>query len=1001
MSAASIRIQSLTPQATLLRSLAIFLAFFLTLGQAFAQTVTYARPVISSFSPSSGPVGTVVTVRGSKFTGANSVRIGQTNATFTIVNDTTLTLTVPANAPTGVVRVANPSFSTSTSARFTVTASAPQPVATFPQPYLVSRAPASGPVGTVVTIRGSGFTGATAVWLGAGRDLPFTVVSDTELRATVTASSTTAGFGILNPVHGGFSPDVFTITSGTPTVLTPIISSFLPASGPVGTVVTLTGSNFTGATSVTVGASAQIPVTNVTATSLSFTVPATATTGSIRVYNSSTNGTSVASFTVTVPAPIPVPSVLTFFPLSGPVGTVVTVTGLGFTGATAASIGNSTRVAVSGVTATSLTFTVPAGAASGPVQVHNASYSGSSPLSFTVTVPAAVPAITSFAPSSGPVGTVVTVTGTGFTGANSVSIGGVAATGVTVASNTSLSFTVPNGASSGTIRVANPTNNTTSTASFTVTTVTVPPVPPVTPVGAMGLTAASRLLTQGTFGASPASLDAAAAQSYDAWFAAQAAAPTSLILPSVPNKDAPWVPTWWKNVVTGPDQLRQRMAFALSEILVVSDQAGSIMNRSETMAAYYDLLSTNALGNYRTLLERVTLSPTMGLYLNMFRNNKENLATGVHADQNYAREIMQLFSIGLVRLNLDGSVQKDAAGVPLPTYSQADVEGMAKVMTGWASAPVTQTGEGAWQYDIDYIRPMVAYESHHDTSAKTIVGGVVVPAGGTAAQDLRIALDTLFNHPNVGPFIALRLIQRLVTSNPSPAYIARVATVFNNNGSGVRGDLLAVARAILTDPEAVNPGDNTAGKLREPLIRVTNLWRAFSASDSNGNVSEYGLMLQSSDIFAQSVLSSPSVFNFFAPDYQRSGPLKFAGLLAPEFQTTNENTLVLTANMLQRQVYQYVDSNGVRNAGPNGYSEAGNLGPTSVLLKTAAWEPYAANPATLVDRLNLVFMQGLMPAAMRTTLINYASAIPASSPASRVIETTDLLINSPQFAVQR
>jgi len=179
MSAASIRIQSLTPQATLLRSLAIFLAFFLTLGQAFAQTVTYARPVISSFSPSSGPVGTVVTVRGSKFTGANSVRIGQTNATFTIVNDTTLTLTVPANAPTGVVRVANPSFSTSTSARFTVTASAPQPVATFPQPYLVSRAPASGPVGTVVTIRGSGFTGATAVWLGAGRDLPFTVVSDT------------------------------------------------------------------------------------------------------------------------------------------------------------------------------------------------------------------------------------------------------------------------------------------------------------------------------------------------------------------------------------------------------------------------------------------------------------------------------------------------------------------------------------------------------------------------------------------------------------------------------------------------------------------------------------------------------------------------------------------------------------------------------------------------------------------------------------------------------
>ena len=296
---------------------------------------------------------------------------------------------------------------------------------------------------------------------------------------------------------------------------------------------------------------------------------------------------------------------------------------------------------------------------------------------------------------------------------------------------------------------------------------------------------------------------------------------------------------------------------------------------------------------------------------------------------------------------------------------------------------------------------MVAYENHHDTGAKTIVGGVQIPAGGTAAQDLKIALDTLFNHPNVGPFIGLRLIQRLVTSNPSPAYVGRVAAVFNNNGAGVRGDLLAVAKAILTDPEAVNPGDNTAGKLREPLIKVANVWRAFSASDTAGNVAEYSLMLYSSEYFAQSVLSSPSVFNFFTPDYQRSGQLKFAGLLAPEFQTTNENTLVLTSNILQRQIYQYVDSNGVRNAGQHGYSEAGSLSPSSVMLKTAAWEGLAANPAALVDRLNLVFMQGLMPAAMRTTLINYATAIPATAPASRVIETTDLLINSPQFAVQR
>ncbi|WP_293371241.1 DUF1800 family protein [Nevskia sp.] len=1240
MSAATFPTSIPSTHTTLLRSLAIFLTLLMTIGNAFAQTVTYLRPTISSFSPAGGAPGTVVTVTGSNFSQTTQVRIGSRSAPFTIVSDTQLTLTVPDGALTGFVRIVNPRFNISSAINFAVTAVAQ---VSYPQPSLGPHSPTSGPVGTVVSITGSGFTGATAVWLGNDRNLPFTVVSDNEVRATITAQATSGGFGILNPVHGGFTPMQFTITVAP--VLVPTISSFSPATGPAGTQVTVSGSNFTGATGVTVGNSSRVAVTSVTATSLSFLVPADATTGSIRVYNSSTNGTSVGNFTVSAPGPILVPSVLSFSPTagpvgtvvtvngvgfagaiqasiggstrvpvsnvtatslsfvvpagastskilifnstyngtsltnftvtavaatpavsgfspasgpvgtvvtvtgtgftgatqasignstrvavsnvtatslsftvpagasngpvqihnptnsgssagsftvtapavppavsgfsptSGPVGTVVTVTGTGFTGATQASIGNSTRVAVSNVTATSLSFTVPADASNGPVQVHNATSSGTSAASFTVTVPAVTPVVSSFAPTSGPVGTVVTVTGTGFTGAtqasignstrvavsnvtatslsfavpagasngvvqihnasnsgssagsftvtvpavvpviggftpatgpagtvvtvtgsgftgvNSVTIGGVAASGVNVASATSLSFTVPAAAVTGTVRIANPTSSATSAATFTVT---------VTAPGAtIGPVAAARLLTQGTFGPTLASLDSTAAQTYSAWFAAQASAPVSLLLPSVPNKDTAWVPLWWKQIVTAPDQLRQRMAFALSEIFVVSDQSGAIINQSQTMANYYDLLATHSLGNYRTLLERVTLSPTMGLYLNMFRSNKEDAVTGVHADQNYAREVMQLFSIGLVQLNIDGTVRKDAAGVPIPTYTQNDVKGMADTLTGWASNPVNGGGEGSWTYDIDFIRPMVAYENHHDTRAKTIVGGVTVPAGGTAAQDLKIALDTLFNHPNVGPFISLRLIQRMVTSNPSPAYVGRVASAFNNNGAGVRGDLLAVARAILTDPEAVVAGDNTAGKLREPLIRLAGLWRAFSASDTSNNLAENGVLLTAGETFAQSVLSSPSVFNFFAPDYQRSGQLTFAGLLAPEFQITNENTLVLTANMLQRLIYQYVDSNGVRHAGPNGYSEAGSLTGNSVLLKTAAWEGFAADPALLVDRLNAVFMQGQMPAAMRTTLINYITAIPASARASRVVEATDLLINSPQYAVQR
>jgi uncharacterized protein (DUF1800 family) len=517
---------------------------------------------------------------------------------------------------------------------------------------------------------------------------------------------------------------------------------------------------------------------------------------------------------------------------------------------------------------------------------------------------------------------------------------------------------------------------------------------------AMGSTAAARLLMQGTFGATFTDIQAASALTFAAWFANQASEPASLELPSVTTSNGDRKPIWWKNAVAGPDQLRQRIAFALSEIFVASNNNSVLVNRSQSLASYYDLLTNDAFVNFRTLIDDVSHSPVMGNYLSFFRNDKPNPVTGVHADENYARELMQLFTVGLWQLNADGSQQLDSNGNGIPTYAQADVTNMARVFTGWASKPTTHSGDAAWTYDEDLFDPMVAYEDHHDTNAKVIIGGVQIPAGGASAADMKIALDTLFNHPNVGPFIGRQLIQRLVTSNPSPDYVTRVSAVFANDGQGVRGDMLAVITAILTDPAAQTAGYNgDQGKLREPILRVTNLWRAFAAHDSAGNVAEQQVVELGIANFDENSLQSPTVFNFFRPDYERAGPLASAGLATPEFQIANENTVILTSNELQTISYQYVDSTGKAYAGTDGYTAQTSA--TTVFLQTAAWEPLAADAGTLADNLNLVFMAGQMPAAVRATIVNYVNQLPVSPAATRVAEATSLLINSPQYAIQR
>ena len=495
---------------------------------------------------------------------------------------------------------------------------------------------------------------------------------------------------------------------------------------------------------------------------------------------------------------------------------------------------------------------------------------------------------------------------------------------------------------------------------------------------------AARFLMQATFGPTPEEINTVGSpKNFDAWLTQQKGAPVSLELPYLQAQhklslsQADRIEAWWRNAVNGPDQLRQRMAFALSEIMVVSDQT-VLGNTPEGVAYYYDLLAQNALGNFRDLLTDVTLSPAMGRFLSMFQNRKPDPANGIRSDENYAREVMQLFSIGLVQLKLDGS-PAESTGKRVPTFTQSDVANLARVFTGWSWAGATDyNGTENW------TAPMQPYEKYHDETAKVIVGGAPIPAGMQARQELNLALDTLFNHPNVGPFIGKQLIKRLVTSNPSPAYVARVAQAFNDNGHGVRGDLFAVARAILLDAEAQAPPTSASGKLREPLLRVSQLWRAFHAQADNGRYD-----LDPAASLDQSPLGAASVFNFFRPEFRPAGVLAGAGLVAPEFEITDETTIVNVANEVGRIAGRYRSTQG-RTANQSG----------DVLLDFRPWEAPASQPEKLLDNLDLLLMSGTMPAAMRQALLDDVSEIPADQPALRVDEMLQLIVTSPQYAVQ-
>lgn len=534
------------------------------------------------------------------------------------------------------------------------------------------------------------------------------------------------------------------------------------------------------------------------------------------------------------------------------------------------------------------------------------------------------------------------------------------------------------------------------------------------------LNASSRFLAQASLGADYETIMATADQGFEEWIDDQFTQPIAFSLKDyvsdlvevyrdslVANGEDPddafarsnyWRFAWWQYTMTSPDVLRNRVALALSEILVISD-VPALGNEPLGLASYYDVLLKNSLGSYRDLLYDVSLHPTMGIYLTHLKNAKTDRENNRYPDENYAREVMQLFSIGLYELNIDGTQKLDTQGDPISTYDNDDIAEFAKIFTGlsWGDGEDFRYGINA---DTSYTVPMKMYNEYHEPGAKFLLNDQLVPNRNPVdgMADINDAIDNLFNHPNVGPFLARRLIQRLVKSNPTPAYIARVADAFNNNGNGVRGDMKAVVRAILMDVEARDCAfaeEVTAGMLREPIVRYTQFNIAFNAASSAGKY--HNSTSDFKEETEQRPLSSPSVFNFFQPDFQPIGPIADMDLFAPEFQITNSLTTIGYANETHHWTF---------NEDP---MESGRVYPYSYTAENKveldlADELLLAEEnkiAELIERLNLILAHGQLSEETKTIISDTLKEIPTDQNEAIVNMAIFLVLISPDYLILR
>ncbi len=545
---------------------------------------------------------------------------------------------------------------------------------------------------------------------------------------------------------------------------------------------------------------------------------------------------------------------------------------------------------------------------------------------------------------------------------------------------------------------------------------------------------AARFLAQASFGATGSSVADVRTGTYAEWIDVQMALPAThhldyLVarraeLQAVNGNDGyqrPREEAFWEAALKAPDQLRQRMAFALSEILVIS-QIGSLEGDHVGVTKYYDALVDGAFGNFRDLLETVTLSPMMGQYLSMIRNRRPDPETGSEPDENYAREIMQLFTIGLTKLHTDGSIRLSSDGEPIAMYSQDDIVGLAHVFTGWgphydaAAPPLNGNGtvrsRTSWfLYGNDGERPMTYYPEFGDDQPRTIVGGTVIPGGVSGEARMAAALDALFAHPNVGPFIARQLIQRFVTSNPSPGYVYRVARVFNADAAGERGNLGETLRAVLLDPEARNVEPRTSisfGKGAEPLLRVSRLLRGTAAVPPlravNGDERFY-LELRYT-LPEQSPLAAPSVFNFFQPGYAAPGPVSEAGLVSPEYQILTDTTVIKQANSISGYLsYGLYTPEKIPGTTDNGYVRPDWTEMLGILNNPSRTR--MEGRGDLVDFVNERFLFGAMSPESRASIDSALADLPSwfGDDLSEQRRTCEMIVflalTSPEGFVQR
>jgi uncharacterized protein (DUF1800 family) len=752
----------------------------------------------------------------------------------------------------------------------------------------------------------------------------------------------------------------------------PVLTSVSPTAIPIGAfTITANGSKFVKNAQVMFGSTA-LTTTFVSATKLTATGTATqAELGTVQVsVMNPAPGPAGSTPTVSVQVQTPDTVQIKVSPTKAslrPAATQqfsATLTGTTNTAVTWSVNGTAGGNATVGMVSAGGLYTAPATPTPNAVSVTATSVADSrSSAAAAVTLQNPIPLVTSVSPNPITVGNFsLTVMGSNFVNGATVVFGGDFLT-TTFVSSTQLTATgTALTAQVGTVTVA-VENPDPGSATSTATNLTVNPGS-----SAVSATAAARFLEQSTWGPTQSSIAHVQAIGFQAFLNEQFNAPISTYPAPASTDDLSFIQKhFFANAVTGQDQLRQRVSSALSEMIVIS---GVKIGDPTAFVLWNNMMQKDAFANHLTLLKDFTLSPAMGNYLDMGNNDG---CKGCRPNENYGREVLQLFTIGLEELNPDGTPQLDGSGNPIPTYDQTAVTGFAAAFTGWTYP--TQPGQTAGFYSPQfYSGPMIPFDNHHNTAAKTLLDGATLPAGNNTQTDLDAALQNIFNHPNVGPFLARALIEKLVTSNPSPDYVGRVAAVFNDNGSGVRGDLKAVITAVLMDTEARRGDDPTQvqasdGHLKEPLLHIINLLRATNATTDGGNNLQY---------YASNMGQYPffpgSVFNFYPPDYV----VPDTTLLGPEFKIMNTSTTIARINFVNDLIY-------------------GNVGSTTT-IDLSQYLALAGDVNKLLDSVSAVMMHGQMSTDMRSTLVTTLTGITDTKQRTRA--AFYLIGSSSQYQVQ-